>query len=572
MSDAAQPILLNGYAAKQCPVIVQNDFSPMVPTLEWVASPEQAARLQAGRDFEARIFDELAGLHPEAVIVNPGLEKSGAITVTVQAMDSSAPLILGGWLPDDLDGGRKGKPDILIRVEGGYVPADVKSHKTAESAKKTSIQVSSLSRPTERVDISGWTVTGDRYDDGMQLAHYTRMLQACGRHPGPAWLRAPIVGTSQLVVEPDATGTYVFVWHDLEKPLGFTFSRSRGKVRRSLLERYDHEHGFRLKVADTALQIAGAAGDPQPLVEPVGQIDCGRCAYETWCADQLGPDDPSTAINVGGLRPREWLALRRMGIATTAALAAVDADDPTFFETYYPEVTNLTRDNARTRLVKAITRAQMICDGIEIARDGEGPVVVPEADVEIDVDVEYDINDRVYMWGARVRYGTDESTARYIADFVDWQPLTDETERELATRFVVWLRGECEAAAVAGHSLKVFHWAPPERSRLVSLLGLAEVGDLVSSDAGVFLDLAMVFKSQFIALHGASLKKVAPQFGFEWRVPDPGGAISQSYLTKVQTSADPMEVVTAKEWLLSYNEDDNAAMAAIRDGMRRWTC
>ncbi len=29
-------------------------------------------------------------------------------------------------------------------------------------------------------------------------------------------------------------------------------------------------------------------------------------------------------------------------------------------------------------------------------------------------------------------------------------------------------------------------------------------------------------------------------------------------------------MASAKDWLLTYNEDDNAAMAAIRDGMRSW--
>ena len=38
---------------------------------------------------------------------------------------------------------------------------------------------------------------------------------------------------------------------------------------------------------------------------------------------------------------------------------------------------------------------------------------VPVADVEIDVDIEYDLDNRVYMWGARLRRGTDDSTAQY---------------------------------------------------------------------------------------------------------------------------------------------------------------
>ena len=268
-------------------------------------------------------------------------------------------------------------------MDGGYVPGDVKNHKTVEPAKRTSIRVSPLSTPDQSVEVSSWKVTSHRYKDGMQLAHYTRMLQACGFHPGPDWLLGAILGTSRLAVTSDADPALVFVWHDLEEPRDFTFSRSHGKVRRSLLERYDHEHGFRVKVAVNALHITGAADDPPPLVEPVGQLDCQTCAYEKWCADQLGPDDPSTAINVGGLSRREWLALRRMGIANTAALSAVDPDDPDFFDECYPEVSQLTRREASARLTKAIVRAQMICDGIEIARDGDGPLFVPQADIEV---------------------------------------------------------------------------------------------------------------------------------------------------------------------------------------------
>jgi predicted RecB family nuclease len=82
----------------------------------------------------------------------------------------------------------------------------------------------------------------------------------------------------------------------------------------------------------------------------------------------------------------------------------------------------------------------------------------------------------------------------------------------------------------------------------------------------VFIDVRKVFAANLP--HGSSLKKVAPPFGFAWRVNDPGGSVSQTYLTAVHTSTDQQEITAAKQWLLSYNEDDNAAMAAIRDGMR----
>ena len=139
----------------------------------------------------------------------------------------------------------------------------------------------------------GWTAaTTHRYEDGLQLAHYTRMLQACGYHPGPEQLWGAVLGTSRLEATPGQGPELVFVWHNLDEPLGFTFSRSQGKTRRSLLERYDHEHGFRVKVAETARRVTGGDDDPQPLVEPVGQDECRRCPYEQWCAQQMGRRRP----------------------------------------------------------------------------------------------------------------------------------------------------------------------------------------------------------------------------------------------------------------------------------------
>ncbi len=61
---------------------------------------------------------------------------------------------------------------------------------------------------------------------------------------------------------------------------------------------------------------------------------------------------------------------------------------------------------------------------------------------------------------------------------------------------------------------------------------------------------------------------MAGLFGFAWGVEDPGGAVSQLYLSTVHTG-DPGEADRARAWLLSYNADDTAATAAVRDGMCR---
>jgi len=94
VTEVQEPILLGGYAAKQCPVRVQNDFLPLVQTLKWVPSPEDQARLDAGIAFEQSVFDDLVVIHPTAVVVDPQLSKADAIAMTVEAMNADAPLIL----------------------------------------------------------------------------------------------------------------------------------------------------------------------------------------------------------------------------------------------------------------------------------------------------------------------------------------------------------------------------------------------------------------------------------------------------------------------------------------------
>jgi len=270
-------------------------------------------------------------------------------------------------------------------------------------------------------------------------------------------------------------------------------------------------------------------------------------------------------ITIGRLGVREWLALRGMAVSTTADLSALDLDDGSFLDAYLAEVAG-TR-NARGKLGAAVRRAQMICEGIEIARIGFGPVSLPIADVEIDLDVEFDRNNRVYLWGVRIRSGGDDSSARYLDDFIVWDPLDDEGERALARRFADGLQDTLRAAAPADRTVRVYHWSHPEASQLRRILGAAEVGELISES---FIDLEKIFKDNFFSLHGSKLKVVAPIFGFSWQVTDPGGATSQLYLDDVHAGAELGAVSAAQRWLLSYNHDDTAATAVIRDGMRGW--
>jgi predicted RecB family nuclease len=549
------PIILGGYAAKQCAVRTHNDYSPLVPAPDWVPPPELQADFDAGIAFEAEVFAELLRLHPDAVVVDPALPKAEAIAQTVAAMGSGAPLILGGWLPDNADSGRKGKPDILVGVDGGYLPADVKNHKTVKDATRKATSVSSLARPVDMVEVAGLAPTSHYYEDGMQLAHYTRMLQELGAHPGDDRLVGAIIGTSEL----DLSGVprRVLVWHDLSAVVRPTYSRSKGKVKRSLLERYDHEHSFRLMVAATAARITGSGDDPRPLVDPIGQEECDQCRYAQWCADQLGPEDASVAITKGRLDVREWKTLRGLGFSTTSALAELDPTDPEFFESYYPEVTHQGRETALKRLNAAVRQARMIRDGVDIEPITDEPIVVPEADIEIDFDIEWDTAGRIYQWGLRIRDGQDDATARY-EPVVCFDELDDAGEHALAEQvaaLIARLRAEAETS---GRTVAVYHWSPVEITMTRKFDSVAAALD------GVAVDLLPWLTGTFHVLGSAGIKHIAPLFGFAWAVDDPGGRLSMDKVNAARAGCND-----SLQWCLRYNESDVSAQAAIRDGLRR---
>ncbi len=460
--DARPALLLGAHASRRCPRRIHNDHDRTVPKVEWLPSPELQLRLDAGSGFEVEVLDRLVVLHGHRCTDLRGTDDWRELTTaTIAALAAGAELVVGGRLPDDDAGGRLGRPDVLLRVgtgpdgvAGRYVPVEVKWHLGTEKRAKRTASVSALASPTTRVEVEGRAPrTRQRFDDLLQLAHYTRMLQACGFHPGEDQLVGAVIGTDLLDVgggEPEQ----VLVWHDLAVAQFTTFSRSRGSAERSVLERYDHEHRFRLKVAQVAARRTGAPDDPEPIVVPIAQDECLTCPYRDWCAERMGPDDPSAAITTGRLRIREWLSLQALGVTTTAALAEVDVDDDEFMAAFLAEHTHDEAGAAR-RLAEAVRRAGMVRDGVRLLRTGTGPLHVPRADVEIDLDYESDPSGRKYLWGARVATG-DALTgtwgpARYRA-FVTWDLVDAEGERALAAELVAWLRSEIASAEVAGRT------------------------------------------------------------------------------------------------------------------------
>ena len=103
----------------------------------------------------------------------------------------------------------------------------------------------------------------------------------------------------------------------------------------------------------------------------------------------------------------------------------------------------------------------------DLERETTGPISVPRADVEIDFDIEWDPDDHVYLWGALVNRAGEEPVYHPV---VAWRELDDAGAIALAESFATGC-GQIAAAAAAGQSLLVYHYAHPEPAYLKRLLG-----------------------------------------------------------------------------------------------------
>lgn len=565
------PLLLGAYDSNRCARAIHNRWDSTIPEPEWEPDPASALLRDRGIAFEQNVRERLLHAWGDSVVeIADDLGTEGRIAATVAAMSAGIQIIFGGQLPHDERGRRTGRPDLLLRQGGDaegksgtscYVPGDIKSHKTVEARSTREVTVSLIGSPAERLQAPGYSpILSARLGDFLQLAHYSRMIDAAGFGPDSDERMGFIIGSDGLT-DLDPSGLCL-LWHDLNRPLFTTYSRSRGSAKRSALELYDHEHDFRVKVALAAQDRVGKPSDPEPLVEPVGQDECLTCKWQTTCEEMVPDDDASWAITSGRLKMREWLVLKGMGINTTVDLAALDPEDPDFQRQFVSEVSE--GPAALRRLKAACIRAEMIVDGEHLRRISTGAIDVPTADIEVDFDAEWDPDNHVYLWGLRIRQRQDDSSAIY-EPIVDWSADFGATlQAELAERCVSRLEELVAEAHSQGMTITIFHYNHVEVSRLRAIVGEARIGDLEP----YFFDLYKFVKEHFIGVYGLSIKHVAPVFGFEWRDDDAGGANSQVWIVEAR-GAQGHEKSQLAQRLLDYNEDDVEATARLRDGLRR---
>ena len=590
--------LLDAYVAKRCPVAAQLTFDSSLEVLPVPPTEAEQARMDAGAEFERTIFETIVSLQGEAVsVVERTRSRDRAQAATARAMATGSSIVLGGWLPDDVDSRRTGRPDLLLQVDGGWIPIDVKHHGVVTPSDRSSERRSDLKDlwPEKALVMPGVELSGHALSDALQLAHYWRLLEACG-HAADTPLGG-IIGSDGGVW-----------WIDLAEPRW-----RRQSI--SALDLYDSE--FRLRLDVIARQIERNV-DPavSPLVIPLRKAECPSCGWRQVCGHQLAEVDSVSLVP--NLTWPNALRLIRHGVASRADLARLDwdtawlmhGDAPGEMQVDATEVLGATesadpsaeltevlgrRKKARlTRLAKLrmttvgdldrldlhtaalsgvkvgylpglIDQARAAVTTRVFRSRGVGSVEVPRADVEVDVDME-SCESGVYLWGTWTSSG-----GRVVGyePFVDWAPLNGDVEAELFARFWDWLLQLRQTTIGQGGTFAAYCYSSAENTqmrRIAAGSGIEPSLDQVESfiARSEWVDLLAVVRGQLVTGTGLGLKQVAPIAGFHWRDEDPGGDQSTVWYERAVAHPDPVVREENRVRLLAYNEDDVRATATIR--------
>lgn len=540
---------LDAYAARSCPVKTAHAVRP--------GGVRRSAGQSGGMPGSAEFFDEAfaAVLGGAASVVDlraidhaPSEEQEAAC---LEAMRAGTEVIVGGLLPRDWENHRRGRADLLVRdPDGGYLPGLVKYQRALDARRDDREFVFSAARQLSApLSITGWRYRWHwRWANALQVAHLWELL-------GPTGMRAErprgvIVGTERLPGH-----ELVGAWLDLDEPtLAPMPPMGDPNVLVSTLERYHQEFKERVRIASAAQ----AEDERETVLAPVVTTECGYCDWWDTCRGVLDDDDLSLRINKSPLDRHEITSLRAAGVHTVAQLAGADLE--TLLPSYLPLVAH--RQGAEERLRLAQRRSRLLTDGVELDRLTSGPIAIPGAALEIDIDVETSRTDRVYLWG----FWIDDEDGGHYQHFSSFCDLDEAQELALAVEAMTWLRTMVEQTDAL-----VYHYSDYEVTRINRLAASGEPALVWAADyaAAGFVDLFDLVRRNFFGTNGLGLKAVASAgAGFHWRDDDPGGLNSMTWFdTAVHDErADKREL--ARRRVLCYNEDDVRATAQLRAWLR----
>jgi predicted RecB family nuclease len=515
-----EPIMIGGAELGRCPTRIHHDrFSEA----ERVVEPVIERRIADGRAWEDTVVAHVlegssatTATEPgtpldaaDPVVIPSGLARRDRELITTDALRAGVPLILGGRLRSSRLQS-VGAPDLLVQLDDGYAPIDVKHHKAIG---KTGIPGRTTSVEAIR-DVNGppCRFRSGRVSDLYQVAHYWNLLKDAG-----------VANQRQLAGIIGAESSLIVVWVDL------------GIGDPSLLDRHR-------QALDEAIDIAAAGRlHPEtPLVPAVWRGECRSCPWADFCRTELeSVDHISLLPEVGAYETDQLL---KSGITTTTQMASLTPD--IVFGEY-------------TVTQEAILQANARASGTLLRRPGVD-LDLPDAAHQIDFDVETYLGS-LYLAGLLV-HEPEGSAFRPISDW-SGTPAGERRVLEGLFRFL-------DSVAERGDAV-VYHWTDYERTILreasirhgLSLRSAPSVDEWFDQFG---CDLWSWIKQRFVSPNGYSLKVIAPLCGFDWRDGDPGGAQSELWYVDALDGDDEQRVR-----ILEYNEDDVAAQAAIRRWVRK---
>lgn len=544
---------LDSALAHGCPVKARLAFTPGMesPPVTW--SPPafvESLRAAASRLTDDFVACQKLGICDLRLLADQPVDERRAATVAAIARGER--VIVAATLPADTASHRHGTADVLVRAQDapngtpGYLPVQIHGRKILDLRPQGSVRASKWVAPTPIARVlSGCDFRVSRIRDRLELAHLWQLLAALG-HASSGRPLGGLIGT-------DRRGE--IAWAELDQPRVPASPRiSDGSATVSVMERHLQEFGFRM---DT-VRAAPTQSAHQPV--PIRARECESCRWWDVCSGQLSPDDISQRITKWPLDVHEISALRALGITTVADLAA--ADLPSVLPLYATLVKH--RNGVVPRLEAAARRARMLQAGKELDRVTTGPIRVPGAGLEIDLDIEASSDNRVYLWGFLV-HDLDAGADPYYRPFASFTELTEDEEAALASEAMEWLRD-----LVANRTAAIYHYSDYELVRLAQITSRTPSLDWTARFAKrQFVDLFHIVRKHFFGVHGLGLKNVAhTATSFEWRDPDPGGLNSQRWFDESLHGPDAETRQAAKDRVLAYNEDDVRATWYVRSWLR----
>jgi predicted RecB family nuclease len=258
-------------------------------------------------------------------------------------------------------------------------------------------------------------------------------------------------------------------------------------------------------------------------------------------------------------RPKQAERLMGEGICSVADVARIDPVTASFSDTGLGDLPQQI-DNARARI--SLQPAHR--------RRGVDQVIVPRADMEIDVDME-SVNEGCYLWGTLLNV-VDTSSGAVTSEyrpFVSWNPDIAAGEIDAFLGFWEWFTELRKEATRKGASFRAYCYSQGAENgqmrRLAAECGIeVQVEGFLQSDEWV--DLLPIVRNQLVTgLPSMGLKTVAPLAGFSWRGAHVGADLAMvRYVEATRGDTYALRTV-ARQWILEYNEDDVGATAAVRE-------